>query len=43
MASGARVGFETVNWFNGGPFDDTTALPLEESDLETVLTASNLD
>ena len=28
MASGGRVGFETVDWFNGGLFDDDTALPL---------------
>ena len=43
MASGGRVGFETVDWFNGGLFDDDTALPLEKSDIDTVLTASNLD
>ena len=43
MASGGRVGFETVDWFNGGLFDDETALPLEKSDIDTVLAASNLD
>ena len=43
MASGGRVGFETVDWFNGGLFDDDTALPLEKADIETVLAASNLD
>jgi len=43
MASGGRIGFETVDWFNGGLFDDDTALPLEKSDIETVLSASNLD
>ncbi|MCY4660237.1 MAG: class I SAM-dependent DNA methyltransferase [Acidobacteria bacterium] len=43
MASGGRVGFETVDWFNGGLFDDDTALPLEKSDIDTVLAASNLD
>ena len=43
MASGGRVGFETVDWFNGGMFDDDTALPLEKSDIDTVLAASNLD
>ena len=43
MASGGRVGFETVDWFNGGLFDDDTVLPLEKSDIDTVLTASNLD
>ena len=43
MASGGRIGFEIVDWFNGGLFDDDTALPLEKSDIETVLSASNLD
>ncbi len=43
MAGGGRVGFETVDWFNGGLFDDDTALPLERSDLDAVLAASNLD
>ena len=43
MASGGRVGFEAVDWFNGGLFDDDTALPLGKSDIDTVLTASNLD
>ena len=43
MAKGGLVGFETVDWFNGGLFDDATALPLEKSDIDTVLAASNLD
>ena len=43
MAHGGRVGFETVDWFNGGLFDDDTALPLEKTDIDTVLAASNLD
>ena len=43
MAKGGLVGFETVGWFNGGLFDDATALPLEKSDIDTVLAASNLD
>ena len=43
MARGGRVGFETVDWFNGGLFDDGAALPLEKSDIDTVLAASNLD
>ena len=37
MAIGGRVGFETVAWFNGGLFDDGAVLPLEKSDIETVL------
>ena len=43
MATGGRVGFETVDWFNGGLFDDAAALPLEQSDIDTVLAASRLD
>ena len=43
MASGGRVGFEMVDWFNGGLFDDDTALTLERSDIDTVLAASRLD
>ena len=42
MATGGRVGSETLAWFNGGLFDDSTALPLEKSDIETVL-AADLD
>ena len=43
MASGGRVGFETVEWFNGGLFDDDAVLPLERTDIDTVLAASRLD
>ena len=43
MAAGGRVGFEAVDWFNGGLFDDGAALPLEAADIETVLAASDLD
>ena len=43
MASGGRVGFETVDWFNGSLFNDNTTLPLLKSDIQTVLEASDLD
>ena len=43
MAAGGRVGFETVNWFNGSLFNDDTTLPLEKTDLAAVLAASDLD
>ena len=43
MAFGGRVGFETVAWFNGGLFDAAAALPLDRSDIKTVLVASDLD
>ena len=37
------VGFEPVAWFNGGLFDDDTALPLEREEIETALKAAALD
>ena len=43
MATGGLVGFETVAWFNGGPFDDDAALALETSEIETTLEAAALD
>ena len=43
MATGGEVGFETVDWFNGGLFDDDTALPLNKAEIETTLKASALD
>ena len=43
MATGGRVGFEEVAWFDGGLFDDDTALPLKKSEIEMTLEASTLD
>ena len=43
MSTGGRIGFEAVAWFNGGLFDDDTALPLEREEIETALTAAALD
>ena len=44
MSTGGRIGFEPVDWFNGGLFDDdATALPLERSEIETALAAAALD
>ena len=43
MKSGGDVGFEKVEWFNGGLFDDDTALPLEKADVEDLLAAAPLD
>ena len=37
------VGFEPVAWFNGGLFDDDTALPLEREEIGTALKAAALD
>ena len=43
MESGGRVGFEQVAWFNGGLFNDDTALPMTRLDIEKVLKAAILD
>ena len=43
MAVGSRVGFESVAWFNGGLFDDDTALPLEKAEIATVLETATRD
>jgi type II restriction/modification system DNA methylase subunit YeeA len=43
MKTGGMVGFERVEWFNGGLFDDDTALPLESEDVDNLLKASRLD
>jgi hypothetical protein len=37
------VGFTPVPWFNGGLFDDDTALPLEADDIALLQRAANLD
>ena len=43
MSTGGRIGFETVEWFNGGLFDDNTVLPLSKTEIETTLKAAALD
>ena len=43
MKDGGRVGFTPVDWFNGGLFDDASALPLERADLDDLLEAARLD
>jgi type II restriction/modification system DNA methylase subunit YeeA len=43
MQSGGRVGFEHVEWFNGGLFDSNEALPLDSQDTKLVLKAARLD
>ena len=43
MATGGRIGFEAVAWFNGGLFDDDTALPLEREDIDVTLRAAGLN
>lgn len=43
MQSGGRIGFEHVEWFNGGLFDSDEALPLNRDDVQLVLKAARLD
>ena len=43
MSVGGRVGFETVEWFNGGLFEDDSTLPMDKAQIETTLKASALD
>lgn len=43
MSSGGRIGFEHVAWFNGGLFNDNTAMPMDHGDIAIALTAANLD
>ena len=43
MSVGGRVGFESVEWFNGGLFEDDATLPLDKAQIETTLKASELD
>ena len=43
MKTGGLVGFETVEWFNGGLFDSDDVLPLEWQDLDDLIRAAMLD
>jgi type II restriction/modification system DNA methylase subunit YeeA len=44
MAKGrALFGPETIQWFNGGLFDDAPVLPLKVGDLEPLIAAARLD
>ena len=43
MKDGGPVGFERVEWFNGGLFDTDQALALDKADVADVLSAARLD
>ncbi len=43
MSVGGRVGFETVEWFNGGLFEDDATIPMDKRQIETTLEAAGLD
>ncbi|WP_394999759.1 class I SAM-dependent DNA methyltransferase [Sphingomonas sp.] len=38
-----KVGFEKVDWFNGGLFEDNHALPVTSEDIEALLAAARRD
>lgn len=40
---GGMVGFEPVEWFNGGLFDDDSAFPLTKDEIEVAARAADLD
>ena len=43
MRAGGLVGFQRVDWFNGGLFDTDEALPLERADVADLIAAARLD
>ena len=43
MGKGGRIGFEEVEWFNGGLFDSDEALPLDAEDIRLVLKVARQD
>jgi type II restriction/modification system DNA methylase subunit YeeA len=43
MKSGGAVGFDRVDYFNGGLFDDGLTLPLTEDDIKRTLEVAQLD
>jgi type II restriction/modification system DNA methylase subunit YeeA len=43
MRTGGEVGFEQVDWFNGGLFDSDDALPLTWEDMDDLIRATSLD
>lgn len=43
MRAGGLFGVDEIEWFNGGLFDDATALPLTVADIKTIARASEMD
>ena len=40
MKAGGEAAWETIDWFNGGLFDDDTALPLDKDDIAIAIGAA---
>ncbi|WP_295402268.1 DNA methyltransferase [uncultured Thiocystis sp.] len=43
MATGGRIGFEAIDWFNGGLFASPAALPLAPEDIQRLRALADLD
>jgi len=43
MRRGGEAAWEPIEWFNGGLFDDDTALPLDQDDLKLAIRVADLD
>lgn len=43
MHKGGDLDFTPIEWFNGGLFDDDSALPLDRSDIDNLIAAAALD
>jgi len=43
MKDGGILDFQDIEWFNGGLFDDDTALPLNRTEIDIALSAANRD
>lgn len=43
MQHGGRLGFERIDWFNGGLFDSDDVLPLEPAEIKTLIGLAKLD
>lgn len=43
MSQGGRIGYDSIEWFNGGLFDDDSALPLTRHQIDRLRTAAALD
>jgi hypothetical protein len=41
--SGGEIGYTPIPWFNGGLFDDATALPLDRDDIDLLIRTAKLD
>ncbi len=43
MATGGDIDFTPIDWFNGGLFEDDSALPIETDDIDALLSAARRD